>query len=244
MTASPRKTVVILQSNYIPWKGYFDLLASADEFLIFDEVQFTRRDWRNRNRVIVSGKPHWLTIPVQSKGKYDAPIDEIEVAGSQWPREHWQTISLNYRRAPFYGEIAPLLEAAYHRAAELKLLTEINEHFLKVLSEILRIETPLVRTRSIARTTDDPTARLVEICVARGASDYISGPAAKSYIDRARFDAAGLRLHYANYAGYPTYDQGGTSFEHGVSIVDTLMRCGPACRSHLRSIAGDDSFLN
>ncbi len=241
--APPRKTIVILQSNYIPWKGYFDLLAAADEFLIFDEVQFTRRDWRNRNKVIVSGKPHWLTIPVQSKGNYDAPIDEIEVTGPQWAREHWQTISLNYRRAPFYGEIAPHLEAAYGHAGELKRLTEINEHFLHVLGALLDIRTPLLRTRDIPRTSDDPTARLVEICAARAATDYISGPAARSYIDTARFDQARVRLHYATYAGYPTYDQGTTTFEHGVSIIDTLMRCGPSCRSHLRSVAGDPGFL-
>lgn len=239
MNGLPRKTVVILQSNYIPWKGYFDLVAAADEFLVFDEVQFTRRDWRNRNKVIVSGKPQWLTIPVQSKGNYNAPIDQIEVTGSQWARQHWQTISLSYRRAPFYDEIAPLLESAYKAAAEFKLLTEINQHFLKALGGVLNIEAPLVRTRSIARTTDDPTGRLVELCVARGASDYLSGPAAAAYIDRLRFEAAGVRLHYANYAGYPTYTQASASFEHGVSIIDTLMQCGPACRSHLGSVLSD-----
>ncbi|GLS32777.1 WbqC-like protein family protein [Mesorhizobium albiziae] len=243
MNVAPRKMLVILQSNYIPWKGYFDLLAAADEFFIFDEVQFTRRDWRNRNKLIVAGQPRWLTIPVQTKGRYDAPIDEIEVMGSRWAREHWQTISLNYRRAPFFEEIAPRLEAAYHNAENLTLLTEINELFLKELALILGIRTPLVRDRSVPRTTNDPTARLVEICVSRGATDYLSGPAAKSYIDRAQFDAARIRLHYANYTGYPVYDQGSPAFEHGVSMIDTLMQCGTAARGHLKSIREDSSLL-
>ncbi len=180
---------------------------------------------------------------MQSKGNYDAPIDEIEVTSSQWARDHWRTISLSYQRAPFYAEIGPRLEALYREAADLKLLTEINELFLKNLAGQLDIRTPLLRARAIPRTSDDPTTRLVEICVARGATDYISGPSAAAYIDRAQFDAARVRLHWADYSGYPVYDQGTPVFDHGVSIVDTMMRCGSAARNQLKSISGDSSLV-
>lgn len=238
------KTLVILQSNYIPWKGYFDLMAAADEFVIFDEVQFTRRDWRNRNKVIAAGKPHWLTIPVQSKGRYDATIDSMEVSDPGWAKAHWTTIRHSYARAPFFSEYGPMLEAAYREAGALTRLTEINELLLRALARPLGIGTPILRSDIVPRTTPDPTARLVEICVARGATAYISGPSARAYIKTEQFAAAGVSLCYANYADYPVYDQGTAVFEHGVSVIDTLMRCGLQTRSHLKSPHDRAAFLD
>ena len=239
----PNKSIVILQSNYIPWKGYFDLLAAADEFLIFDEVQYTRRDWRNRNKVIVAGQPQWLTIPVQSKGRYDTPIDQMEIVDPVWAEKHWATIALNYRKAPFYSEIAPVLEPLYIGVAHIQKLSEINELFLRALANTLDIQTAISRANNVPRTTDDPTDRLIEICLARGATTYISGPAAKAYLDKAKFDAVGIDLKFADYSGYPVYDQGTAAFEHGVSIIDLLMQCGPAARAQLKSFSNRQSFL-
>ena len=238
------KTIVILQSNYIPWKGYFDLLAAADEFLIFDEVQFTRRDWRNRNKVIVAGKPHWLSIPVQSKGKYEAPIDTMEVSDGIWAEKHWHTIALNYHRAPYFKTIEACLAPGYQQSSKLTLLTEINELFLRTIAGILGITTPILRANIVPRTATDPTERLLEICQARGATTYISGPAAKAYLNPVMFKEAGVDLCFANYSGYPVYDQGGAEFEHGVSMIDTLMRCGPGARDHLKSLRDARSFVD
>ena len=89
---SGAKKIVILQSNYIPWKGYFDLMAAADEFLLFDEVQFTKNDWRNRNRIVLNGKLHWLTLPVKTAGTFGGAIDQIEVSNANWARVHWSTL--------------------------------------------------------------------------------------------------------------------------------------------------------
>lgn len=238
------KTVVILQSNYIPWKGYFDLMAVADEFIIYDEVQYTRRDWRNRNKIIINGAPHWLTIPVRSKGNFESPIDEIRVDGRDWAANHWRTIEMSYRRAPYFHDVGPLLSAAYERAAGLDLLTDVNEMFLRQIADILAIRTPLLRGRAVPRTTSDPTDRLIELCMAREATHYVSGPAARSYIDRDKFDRAGIALSYANYQGYPVYEQATSVFEHGVSMIDVLFRCGPGARAHLKSVSNRPSFLD
>jgi hypothetical protein len=242
MTAT--KTIAILQSNYIPWKGYFDIIAAVDEFLIFDEAQFTRRDWRNRNKIVLDGSLHWLTIPVVSKGKYHSPIDEMEVSEKSWAEKHWRSIKHAYGKAPFFALYGPILEECYEQAAALRLLTEINELFLRRISAVLELSTEFRRTNEVPRQATTPTGRLVEICTGCVANIYISGPAARDYIQPAEFEAAAVVLKYANYAGYPPYKQAAASFEHGVSIVDTLMQCGPQTRDHLKSVQRPGSLLD
>lgn len=229
------KKVAILQSNYIPWKGYFDIIAAVDEFLIYDEAQFTRRDWRNRNRIMIQGKPVWLTIPVKSRG-YFAPIDQIEIADPTWTEKHWRSIRSSYSNAEHWDAFSSMLEAQYQKAALLNHLTDVNEMFIRTICASLQIDTLILRARDIPREAETPTGRLAEICRARGASVYVSGPAAKAYIVEEDFAAAGIELKYANYSGYPTYPQFGAAFEHGVSIVDLLMHCGETSRTHLKSI--------
>jgi hypothetical protein len=237
------KSIAILQSNYIPWKGYFDLIASVDEFLIFDEVQYTRRDWRNRNKIVVQGTVKWLTIPVKAKGQYLGSIEEIETDGNGWAEQHWKTISHAYARTPHFAQYRSVLEAAYMKAADLRFLTEINELFLRILAELLDIATPLTRTDVVPRAAASPTDRLVEICAGRQATEYVSGPAARAYIEPEKFADAGIALRYADYSGYPVYEQHATAFEHGVSVLDLLMRCGPAAREHLKSPSNRASFV-
>lgn len=238
------KSIAILQSNYIPWKGYFDLIAAVDEFLIFDEVQYTRRDWRNRNKVVVQGMVKWLTIPVKTKGQFFGPIEEIETDGPGWAEQHWKTITHAYRRAAYFADYQAVLEAAYQRAAGLVRLTEINELFLRTITGLLGIETPITRANVVPRTTQLPTDRLVEICLGRQATEYVSGPAARAYIETEKFSNAQVALRYADYSGYPVYEQHATAFEHGVSVLDVLMHCGPATRGHLKSPSHRDSFVS
>jgi hypothetical protein len=238
------KTIAILQSNYIPWKGYFDIMAAADEFLIFDEVQFTKNDWRNRNQIVLNGRKHWLTIPVKTSGTFGERIDQIEIARPDWPRAHWDTLRQAYQAAPFHAEMAPFFEALYRDAAALRRLTQINELFLRRVVALLDLPTAILRADIVPRQTADPTGRLAEICRARGATDYISGPAARAYLKPDLLRTAGVRLHYANYQGYPEYPQSMTPFDHGVSIVDTLFQCGRGTRDQLKSLRTRWSFFD
>jgi hypothetical protein len=237
------KTIAILQSNYLPWRGYFDIIAAVDEFLIFDEVQFTRRDWRNRNRIMVQGAPHWLTIAVKTKGKFDIPINQVEVVDGTWAEKHWRTIAAAYGKAEYFALYRAALEQAYAQAGRLTLLSAINELFLKLLMGFLDLPDRIGHTTTIPRQAETPTERLVEICVARGADTYLSGPAAKAYIEPEKFERAGIALRYADYSGYPPYDQKAPVFEPGVSMLDVLMRCGVASRDHLKSLTDRDSFV-
>jgi len=231
-------TVVILQSNYIPWKGYLDLMNAADTFVLFDEVQFTRRNWRNRNKVIVSGAAKWLTIPVDSKGKYDIRVDEVRISDPTWADKHWQTIRHAYGKAPFWAEYGPALQELYTQAEALEMLSEVNRLFLGALAGWFGIETKLAECTEVPRVSPDPSERLIEICKGFGAADYLSGPAAKTYIETKRFADEGIALHYADYSGYPEYPQNSQEFTHGVSAIDLLMQVGPSARDHLKSGAG------
>jgi WbqC-like protein family len=239
-----RKTIVILQSCYIPWKGYFDLMACADEFLLFDEVQYTKNDWRNRNRIVLNGKLHWLTLPVRTAGNFGAAIDQAEVSKPDWAQAHWNTLQQAYRDAPHFRSIAPRLEEDYRTTGALTRLSRINEHFLRSIAAQLGLGTTIMHADIVPRTTADPTGRLVEICKARCATDYVSGPAAREYLKIAAFRDAGIAVHFAKYAGYPTYVQDCEPFEHGVSIVDTLMRCGLDARRHLQALERRADFLS
>ena len=219
------KRIAIVQSNYIPWKGYFDLIHAVDEFVLFDTVQYTRRDWRNRNRIKTPGGLQWLTIPVATKGRYLEAIDTIEVSDPEWSQRHWRTIAAHYSRAPHFRTLAPQIEELFLTCSETRL-SAINRHFLKGLCRLLGIETPLSWSSRYAMA-EGQTERLVSICVAAGASIYLSGPSAASYIDPETFAAAGIGLEYFDYDGYPEYDQLYPPFEHGVSVIDLLLNQGP-----------------
>ncbi|MDQ3674528.1 MAG: WbqC family protein [Gemmatimonadota bacterium] len=221
----PGKSAAIVQSNYIPWKGYFDLIARVDEFVLYDDMQYTRRDWRNRNRIKTLQGVHWLTIPVEVKGKYFQRIRDTVVSDERWAREHWQTLQHSYRRAPHFAGYRDRLADIYERAQSLGLLSEINHLFLSAVCEMLAIPTRITWS-SDYRLTEDRTERLVDICRQVGATEYVSGPAARAYMDETRFATAGITLTYMDYSGYPEYPQLHPPFEHGVTALDLLFNTG------------------
>lgn len=237
------KTIIILQSNYLPWKGYFDLIASADTFVVFDDVQYTRRDWRNRNYIVHGGRKVLLTIPVATKGKYNAKISEIEISDPAWTRKHWGTIRQAYAKAPYFSEYEDALEAAYKEAEGITHLSTVNCRFLSLLMGFLDIDTRMANSADVPHGAETPTDRLIEICCAHEATRYVSGPAAKAYIEADKFHQSGIELRYADYSGYPDYDQRSDEFDHHVSMLDLLMNCGPAARNHLKSCAPGKTIL-
>lgn len=228
------KKVAIVQSNYIPWKGYFDLIGAVDEFVLFDDMQFTRRDWRNRNMIKTPQGVNWLTVPVRVKGKFTQPIRETEILGRDWVKDHLRSFHANYARAACYREVSALLEPVYQEPHTT--ISCLNRRFLEAICGYLGIDTV------ISNSWDYPAApgrseRLADICERAGASTYVSGPAAKAYLDEAAFAAKGIAVEWFDYSGYPEYPQLWGSFEHGVSIVDLLFNCGgdaPRFMKHVR----------
>src|SRR5216684_7708069 len=168
------KTVAIVQSNYIPWKGYFDLINSVDEFILYDVVQYTRRDWRNRNLIKTREGLHWLTIPVQVKGRYSQTIEETRINDPEWSRGHLEAIRHNYRRAPFFDQYEPFLTELYRECSGV-LLSEVNERFLTAICRALGINTVISRASSYNRVSGRD-AQLVSLCLESGAGRYLTGP--------------------------------------------------------------------
>ncbi len=218
--------MAIVQSCYIPWKGYFDLMNSVDEFVVYDQVQYTRQDWRNRNRIKTATGTKWLTIPVTVRGLYEQRLDETAIADPSWTRRHWDSIRQAYRRAPHFSTYADRIERAYDSCRSEPLLSRVNRVFLDVVCELLEIETTL--TRSIDyQSSGTATEKVVDLCRAAGAAAYVSGPRAQTYIDPTLFEQAGIELEYFDYDGYPEYTQLYPPFEHSVTVLDLILHAGP-----------------
>jgi len=220
------RTIAISQSNYIPWKGYFDLIARVDEFVLYDDAQFTRRDWRNRNQIKTAHGPQWLTIPLETKGNYLEAIKHMRVSDPEWAGRHWKAIRLGYARAPYFDLFAPSIEAMYQAASREKMLSTINHLFLRGLCDLLGIRTPLKWSMD-CKIVDGKNERLISLCQQLGATHYLSGPAARSYVDEAAFQAAGIAVKWMDYSHYKPYEQQFGAFIHGVSVLDVLFNCGP-----------------
>jgi hypothetical protein len=207
-------------------------MRQVDEFILFDSMQYTRRDWRNRNKIKTKDGPLWLTIPVNVKGKYLQKINETTVSDHAWAARHWSTLRLVYAKAPHFDTFAERVEALYRRAGELESLSRINHLFLSELANMMGISTP------IKWDTDYPimegkTERLVGLCHAAAATAYLSGPAARDYVVPELFERTGIALHWMDYAGYPEYPQPHPPFEHAVSVLDLLFSVGPQAARYL-----------
>jgi hypothetical protein len=225
------RKVAILQSNYIPWKGYFDLLNSVDDFIFYDEVQYTKNDWRNRNRIKTAQGVQWLTIPVRQE-RLTQKISETQVSDPAWGARHWRTLAQAYARAPYFEQYRSDLERLY--AADESRLSAINQRFIRAIQGWLGCETQLHSAADFA-VDGDRTARLVQLVQAVGGTEYVTGPAASAYLDAEQFARAGISLTWMSYEGYPEYPQLHGLFEHRVSVLDLLLNTGPAARRYMLS---------
>jgi hypothetical protein len=216
------KKVAILQSNYIPWKGYFDLIASVDEFIFYDDVQYTKNDWRNRNLIKTQNGLHWLSIPVGIR--LNREIRDVEIPTSNWQIKHWKTLEGSYKRARYFDEIADWLEPLYTKQVYGNL-SQLNQYFISKISTYLDIKTKFSSSWDYPMVLGK-TCRLVDLCLQVNASEYISGPSAINYIDKNLFSSSNIKLTWFSYNGYPEYDQLWGDFKHEVTILDLLFNTG------------------
>lgn len=225
------KRVAIVQSSYIPWKGYFDMIRRVDEFILLDDVQYTRRDWRNRNRVKTPEGTTWLTIPVQVKGRYHQKICDTKISDPTWNVRHLSTFQTLYTGATSFDRYAGWLEDLYLGSTS-ELLSEINYRFLVATCEVLRIDTRISWSMDY-EAPKERGERILGLCRAAGAEVYLSGPAAASYLDEESFAREGMRLEWMDYSRYPEYGQLYPPFEHSVTILDLILNEGPEATSYL-----------
>jgi WbqC-like protein family len=225
-------TAVILQSNYIPWKGYFDMMNMADTFIIYDEVQYTKNDWRNRNKIKTTNGLIWLTIPVKQE-KLDQKINETFVVNDSWRKKHWNSLQLNYAKAPYFKLYKEVFEDLYLNGIENNL-SKINFQFLVTIAKILNISTKIINSTDLI-LGEGKTQRLVNLCQQVGATYYLSGAAAKDYLEVDLFQQQQINVQWMDYSGYPIYNQLHNEFEHAVSIVDLIFNEGPNAYKFMKS---------
>lgn len=227
------KKIAILQSNYIPWKGYFDLINLVDEFILYDDMQYTRRDWRNRNKIKTPQGLQWLTIPVEIKGKFFQKINETKVSEKDWAKKHWQTILRNYSKAKYFKDYKDIFEELYLTCDE-EYLSQINYKFITTINEILEIKTKLIWSSEF-ELVDGQTEKLLGICKDCNADIYLSGPAAKDYFNEELAKQENIKVEWMDYSGYKEYEQLNPPFEHGVTILDLIFNEGQNTRSFMKS---------
>jgi hypothetical protein len=219
------KRIAILQSNYIPWKGYFDIINSVDEFVIYDDAQYTKRDWRNRNVIKTKNGLLWLTIPVKVKDRFYQKIREVKIADKKWATKHWETIKHSYGSAPCFENYEEIFEQAFQQCKELDFLSDINRLFINVINSILGIHTLILESVNY-NPEGNRCEKIISICSKTKAEVYLSGPSAKNYINEKLFAEAGVFLEWVKYDGYPEYNQLNPPFEHSVSIIDLIFSQG------------------
>ena len=231
-----RKIVTITQSNYMPWKGYFNQAMLSDVFIFLDCVQYTKRDWRNRNKIKTPQGTKWLSVPVNVKGRYHQPIDEVEVASDKWSEKHILALQQNYIRTPFYAQESSWVFEQIELAGQHRHLSPINQNLFTAFCQKLEINTELLPCNQLISREhllkQTPTARLVELCRSVKATHYLTGPSAKNYLDMEQFFNSGIEVIWMSYNHYPEYPQPWGTFVHQVSIIDLLFNIGSKNACH------------
>lgn len=215
--------IAIIQSNYIPWKGYFDIINDANIFIFYDDVQYTKNDWRNRNKIKTQHGIHWLTVPTESK--INTAIFEVTLPDKKWQKKHWKTILQNYIKAPYFEKYKEFFEDIYLKK-QWNFLSELNQYIIKSISNtFLKSCTEFQDSREYS-LSGNKSDRLISLIKQTKARTYITGPAAKQYINEKKFKEEGIQIEYKDYSHYPEYNQFFLPFAHQVSIIDLLFHTG------------------
>jgi hypothetical protein len=221
---TPARRVAVIQSNYIPWKGYFDIIHDVDLFVFYDDVQYTKNDWRNRNRIKAPNGPMWLTIPTGSD--IDRLVCDVRLTDTRWAAKHWKSLKQFYSVTPHFKRYEAFFQDVY-LGRQWDHLSQLNQHLITAIAtDLLGVKTSFSDSRVYA-AQGSKLDRLLDLLEKTGTRTYVSGPAAQDYIQEERFAQQGVNVIYKSYAGYPAYPQRFPPFEHAVSIVDLLFNAGP-----------------
>ncbi len=216
--------LVILQPSYLPWLGYFDQMFKSDAFVIYDDVQYDKNGWRNRNRIKTPQGPQWLTVPVLTKGR-NLPINRaVEINNTtSWQKKHLKSIAQNYTKAPFFAQYMGLLEGVLER--RWKLLIDLNMTLIHLLMEELGLNTKIYLASDLRIPKDGKIERLIHICRHFQADIFLEGDAGRDYLDEALFAREGIRIEYHGYR-HPVYRQLHGNFVPYLSVIDLLFNHG------------------
>lgn len=228
--SNKEKKVVVLQSNYLPWKGYFDLIRQADLFIFYDDVQFTKNDWRNRNKIKTAHGSEWISIPCGTNLK--RLINEVKIKDSRWQEDHWNRICLSYSKSEYFGLYKGFFEDFYLQR-KWESLSELNQYLIVNIAKMFLNLTTEFQNSTSYRLSGLRLDRLLDLLKKADATTYISGPSAKSYISEDAFRNENIKIDWMNYSDYSEYRQQFPPFVHDVSIIDLLFNEGPQAIRYL-----------
>ncbi len=215
--------VVILQPSFLPWKGYFHQVNSADIFVFYDDVQYDKNGWRNRNKIKTCQGTQWITVPILTKGRFGQAIRDVEINNRiKWGKKIWNSISMNYNKSPYFSEYVTFFEETL--LSEWSFVCELDIFLIQKISEFLGIKTEFVRSSDL-NIVGDRMERIINICKHFSADHYLTGPSAVSYNVNEIFEENNIKLEYQSYI-YPEYPQQYGKFVGDVSIIDLLFNCG------------------
>lgn len=231
--------VGVIQSSFIPWRGYFDFIASVDIFVFHDDIQYTKGDWRNRNRIKTPKGTEWITVPVSYKSVAqlicETPID-YSVA---WQKKHLRIWDANYRTAPYFKSVMELLSG--FDTDRDSSISALNIRLIRRICTYLGISTPMVVSSDLS-LEGTKTERLINLLTKLGATTYLSGPSADVYLDKEAFRSHGFDLEYKSY-DYEPYPQHWGAFQGAVTVLDLIANCGPESHRYLRSCSPDVAVI-
>lgn len=232
--------VGVIQSCYIPWRGYFDFIDDVDLFIFYDDVQYTKHDWRNRNKIKTANGLIWLSVPVLCRLNDNIQIQNAKIDyKSNWVKKHIDSIRFSYCKTPYFKTFSEEFFDILNKRHET--ISSLNINIIKWIAQKLNIKTEMKMS-----TEFDPvgvkTDRLIDILKKASATSYLSGPAAKNYLDVGKFKNAGIGLEFKGYE-YAEYPQLHGPFEPHVSVLDLLFNCGPDSRKYLKSLKSNEKVL-
>jgi hypothetical protein len=229
--------IAVLQPGYLPWLGFFDQELSVDTFVLYDDVQYDRRGWRNRNRIKSPDGPVWLTVPVEQKGKYEQIIRDVKIDNDRpWKKKHLGSIESFYKKSPYFDTLFPELSDIIGR--DWEYLWELDFELIKWMNRVIGVGTP-IKLASELHVTGEKSERLLAICHALKADEYYTGAAARHYLDIALFNASwevegGIAVYFQEYV-HPVYPQLYGGFVSHLSALDLLMIAAPQAKEIIRS---------
>lgn len=223
--AAPQR-LAVSQSNYLPWLGYFALINKVDTFVVYDSVQFTKNDWRNRNRIKSVNDPFWITVPCLTKGRLGQSIGETQVKQVPWARKHISAMRMSYAKSPFFAWFEDRLFPVLEELQDELSLSRLNQRLLALVVQDLGIPTRIVTDQAYF-LSGDANQKLIHLCKELQASEYVSGPSAAVYLDEEHFSANGVRVTYMDYSPITSFLERHTRRAGSpLSVVDTIAHLG------------------
>lgn len=220
------------QPVYLPWLGLFHKIALAEQFCVFDVVQYQTKDFNNRNKIKTHTGPIWLSVPVESSNHLEKLICDIKIVDNGWNRKHIKSIKHSYLKAPYFKDYVDALEEQL-LGRQYVFLCELNFGMLATFLKLLDINVPVVKA-SDYQFSGKKSDLVLDMCVTLKASDYIFGEQGENYADVDAFRAKGVNVYFQKY-NHPVYNQVNGPFEPYMSVIDLLFNCGPASRDIIMS---------